>query len=77
MLTHLGLQNAVEAIAGNFPRWAVTMYSASLFTNPAWSLFYAECRLCHESVFADQNHMQAHRYHHILMGHIAPEKKEE
>lgn len=75
MVTHLELRNAVEAMADNFPLWSTAVGYDSLFSNPAWSLFYTECRLCHEPVFADQNNMQAHRYHHVLMGHIAPERK--
>lgn len=77
MLTHLELQNSAEAVAGNFPLWSTAMGYDSLFSNPAWSLWYKECRLCHELVLADCNHAQAHRYHHVLMGHIAPERKEE
>lgn len=69
MLTRLELQSEVEAIAANFSFWTAAADPASCI-NPAWSLWYKECRLCHEPVLNTRNWQQAHWQHHVLAGDI-------
>lgn len=65
----------ILALAADFPKWYSSQYPDAVRIVPGWSLFYEECRLCHEPVLKDWNWQQAHWCHHIMTGEAALKKE--